>query len=152
MKRWSWILAIAVAMALGISTSGCQVLPKILPVVADVITEIIDAQNKVAALDAVAQSWFEKYPNEAMQKKWDGVMDKVKATIDVALKAAHGVEDAAEADVMGAMQNFVQAWAEARELALSIGFMGANGTMNAGPGAGTVLEEPLAVQRSRGAP
>lgn len=151
-KRWTWILAIAVAMTFGGATSGCQLLPKILPIVADIITEIIDAQNKVEAIDGVAQAWFKQYPNDAMQKKWAGAMDKAKAAIDVALKATHGVEDAAEQDVAGAMNNFIQAWQTVRELATSIGFMGANGTMNAGPGAGTQLEEPLAVKRSQGAP
>ncbi len=152
MKRWTWILMVAVAMTLGATTSGCQLLPKVLPIVADIITEVLDAQQKMKALDAAAQAWFEKYPNEAMQKKWTGAMDKANAAIDVALKAAHGVEDAAEQDVAGAMNNWIAAWQTLRELATSIGFMGANGTMNAGPAAGLVLEEPLAVKRSRGEP
>jgi hypothetical protein len=152
MKKWFQVLAIALTLALGVTTSGCQLLPKVLPIVADIITEVIDAQNKMAAVDEIAQAWFEKYPNPAMEKKWDGAMDKAKAAIDVALKAAHGVEDAAEQDVAGAMANFVQAWQGIQELATSIGFMGANGTINAGPGAGTVLEQPLAVKRAQGTP
>ena len=151
MKKWTWVLMVAVAMTLGVSASGCHVLPKVLPIVADVITEILDAQQKMKALYAAAQAWFEKYPNDSMKKKWDGAMDKANAAIDVALKATHGVEDAAEQDVAGAMNNWIAAWQTLRELATSIGFMGANGTMNAGPATGVVLEEPLAVKRSRGA-
>lgn len=153
MKRWTWILAVAVAMTFGVSTSGCQLLPKILPVVADIITEVLDAKQKMQALDAAAQAWFEAYPhNEAIQKKWAGAMDKANAAIDVALKATHGVEDAAEQDVAGAMDNWIAAWQTLRELAASVGFMGANGVMNAGPASGIVLDEPLAVKRSRGEP
>jgi hypothetical protein len=152
MKKWAGILMVSMAMTFSMATSGCELLPKVLPVIADVITEIIDAQNKMKALDAGAQAWFKQYPNEAMQKKWSGAMDKAQAAIDVALKATHGAEDAAEQDIMGAMNNWVAAWQTLRELATSIGFMGANGTMNAGPSSGVVLDEPLAVKRSRGEP
>ena len=151
MKRWMWTVAVAVAMTFGVSTSGCQYLPAVLPIVADIITEIIDAQKKLDEVDQMAQAWFTQYPNDAMKKKWDGAVDKDRAGIDAALKATHGVEDAAEKDVMGAMNNFVQAWQIVRELATSIGFMGADGTINAGPGAGGKLEEPIAVQRAKGA-
>lgn len=152
MKRWAWMLTVAVAATLGVSTSGCQYLPAVLPVVSDIITEIIDAQKKMEALDAAAQAWFEQYPNDAMKKKWDGAMDKADAAIDVALKATHGVESAAERDVATAMNEWIEAWQTLRELATSIGFMGVNGTMNAGPAAGVVLDEPLALRRVRGAP
>lgn len=150
MTRWAAILMVSVVMAFSVASSGCHVLPKVLPIVADVITEILDAQQKMKALDAAAQAWFEKYPNESMQKKWNGAMDKANAAIDVALKTTHGAQDAAEQDVAGAMDNWIAAWQTLRELGTSIGFVGANGTMNAGPATGVVLDEPLAVKRSRG--
>lgn len=149
MNRWKVIMA-TIIMGLATLTAGCQYLPAILPVVSDIITEIIDAQRKAEQLDEAVQGYFEKYPNKAMEAKWKGAMDKVHASIDVALKAAHGVEDVAEQDVAGAMHNFVLAWQEARELAMSIGVVGAAGVVSAGPMAGVVIGEPLAVQRLQG--
>jgi hypothetical protein len=146
MRRRQFITGAAVA----VGVVGCQYLPAVLPVVADIITEIIDAKDKIEKIDAAAQAWFAQYPNADMQKKWSGAVDKANAAIDAALKAAHGVEDASEKDVMGAMQNFVAAWQILRELATSIGFVGANGTINAGPATGGVIEDPIAVKRSGG--
>jgi hypothetical protein len=146
MRRREFVAGAAVALG----AASCQYLPKVLPIVADIITEIIDAKDKLDKIDAAAQAWFKQYPNDDMKKKWLGAMDKARAAIDAALKAAHGVESVAEKDLMAAMQKFVQAWQTLSQLATSIGFMGAGGTLNAGPASGHVLEEPLAVKRSRG--
>lgn len=146
MRRRQFITGAAVA----VGAVGCQYLPAVLPVVADIITEIIDAKDKIEKIDAAAQAWFAQYPNADMQKKWTDAVDKANAAVDVALKAAHGVEDASEKDLQGAMANFVSAWQTLRELATSIGFVGANGTVNAGPATGGVLDDPIAVKRSQG--
>ena len=121
-----------------------------LPIVADILAEILDAQRKVDQVDAAAQEWFKKYPNEKMQADWSVAVERARASLDIAIKAAHGAEEVGKADPAAAFAMFNQAWVKLIDLAHKIGVVSPGGEYGAGPNIGITVEPPLCLSRGSG--
>jgi len=130
-----------------LTLTGCPQLAAVLPIVTDIITEILDAERKIDQADAHAQEWFANYPNEALESKWKTSVDRTRASLDVALKTAHGAENLGQADHAAAFQQFAAAWAQLYELGVEIGIIGKEGALGTGPRAGIAIGTPLALSR-----
>ena len=142
-------------LALGLLcvTPGCEMLgPRIVPVITTLLTEMIDGKNKLEALDGAAQAWFKEYPNEALQYDWKIAVDRVQASIDIALAAAHGVSELSQDNHVAAAARFVSAWLGLATLARQIGILGSGDVLGSGPHRGLALTEPLACQRANATP
>jgi len=150
MKTQYWTrMLLALALVIGAPTllCGCpQVMSKVLPVVKDIVVEILDAERKIDLVDDQAKQWFAKYPNAVLEGDWQKAVDKTKASLDIALKTAHGAEELAEGDREAAFHEFGLAWQALMELASQIGMVTRGGTFAAGPMMGVAIEPPLALQ------
>jgi hypothetical protein len=136
-----------------LTLTGCpQIAAQLLPIVTDIITDFLDAERKLEQVDAQAQAWFAKYPNEKMRTDWQKAVDEARATLDVALKTARGAEDLAESDYQAAFQKFGLAWQQVIELATSVGIVSAAGTYGAGPMMGARVEPPVCLARMKAKP
>lgn len=149
MKTWitRLLMTIMLCTIAPLTLTGCPALAKVLPIVTNIITEILDAERKLDAVDAHAQQWFKSYPNEALEAKWKTSVDHARASLDVALKTAHGAEELSQADHQAAFQQFGAAWTKLYELGISIGIIGKEGAISTGPRAAIIIETPLALSR-----
>ena len=147
MRRALFASMFCFVLSMSYGTTGCAAIAKILPIVTDIIAEILDAQRKVDQVDAAAKAWFAKFPNEKMEGDWSTAVERTRASLDIAIKAAHGAEELGEADPVAAFAMFNDAWAKMIELALNIGIVSPGNEYGAGPNQGIVVEPPLCLSR-----
>lgn len=158
MKTFQWVVrrvvsAVALCVALGVPAAQTSCTPglaaAVLPIVKDVIIEIVDAEQKLDLVDGAAAAWFKKYPDARLASEYQNASDRVRASLNVALQMAHGTRDLAEGDIDAAFHQFGLAWMKLWEMAQQIGFVTEGGTLQAGPVVGLSLEPPLALSRTQ---
>lgn len=133
-------LILAIALLVG-PVTGCSAIFSNLPTV---LAYVQDAQLVISTIESFANAFFAARPNADLQKKVGEAIAKAKTALDLAVRAASGVDGLGKADVDKAFKDFQLAY---QDLTSLLGPMGVHrgGALRATPG-GLEVPEPLALR------
>lgn len=100
------LLALALLL-LAIPVAGCSSIFSNLP---QVLAYVQDGQLVLSTIESFAASYFAVRPDADLQAKVNKAIAKAKTALDLAIRAAQGVDGLKQADVDAAFQAFRQAY------------------------------------------
>lgn len=138
-------LRFGAAIAIPLSVVGCGIVAAAVPVIAQIVSVIADANAVLDTIDVVAQDVFRRTnASEEVRAKYQDVLLKAYTALNAAAKAVSGANELTQEEYDAAFAQFKLAYAELKSLIQSFGIVTPDGLLASSPSA-VVLQDPLAL-------